>query len=540
LSAVIGFLLILGPLVIIHELGHFIFAKLFNVKAEVFSVGFGPRIFSYQHGETEWKLSAIPLGGYVKLLGEDPNTELPPEDKNRSLQHQDPWKRFLIFFGGPLFNFLGAIAIYALMVMIGEPQLASIASRVLPNTPAYESGLRSGDKIIEINNKPVTKYHDLLLGLNELPNQVVPFKIERSSAPLSLQVKVGSEKGYSIYGENKDVGNLEGLLPMARGRAIGVSAPNSKAGLAGLFTKDEIHEFAGQKVSSFEEIEDLYRAQSEGKPISFKIVGKEKKEAEFSLFKPSPSLGIEKDWGLFSAELFIETVMPDSPASKMGLKSGDQILKVGDVEVYSFQQLREEIQKSGEKTNKIAMEWMRNGILMNATETPTATHEKDPNLNKTTQYTIGIMPVASFADPVEVIERSLNPFYALFVGAERTFVNTWRNFVALGKMITGDVSVKTLGGPILIAKISGESLDRGLIAILSTMAILSIGLGVLNILPVPVLDGGHIMLLLLEKIRGRPLNLNQLVAVQQVGLVFILLLMVVAFKNDISRLSFFQ
>src|SRR5438128_2608386 len=116
--SLIGFLAILGPLVVVHELGHFLFSKLFNVKAEAFSIGFGPRIWSKQVGETEWRVSAIPLGGYVKLLGEDPEAEVSVQDQMRSLQRQKAWKRFFIFFGGPLFNFLFTIVIFMAILAI--------------------------------------------------------------------------------------------------------------------------------------------------------------------------------------------------------------------------------------------------------------------------------------------------------------------------------------------------------------------------------------------------------------------------------------
>lgn len=140
------------------------------------------------------------------------------------------------------------------------------------------------------------------------------------------------------------------------------------------------------------------------------------------------------------------------------------------------------------------------------------------------------------AAPLMIIERTLNPFVVVYRGFARMLTMSWRNFVSIGKMFTGGVSVKTLGGPILIGKIAGESITRGLIAFLGTMAILSIGLGVLNILPVPLLDGGHILLLGLEVIRGRPLRESQMELFQKVGLALILLLMVVVMKNDLTRI----
>jgi regulator of sigma E protease len=171
---------------------------------------------------------------------------------------------------------------------------------------------------------------------------------------------------------------------------------------------------------------------------------------------------------------------------------------------------------------------------------PQVTNERDPLLKKKTQYTIGVMPVPSMMEAATVIERTTNPFELLYKGTARMFDLSARNLISIGKMFQGQVSMKSLGGPILIGKLAGDSLSRGLIDFLKMMAILSIGLGILNILPIPVLDGGHIVLLLIEAIRGRALSLKQVEVAQQVGLVFILLIMMVVMKNDISRLPIFN
>src|SRR6202008_2658083 len=132
----IAFIVILVPLVVFHEFGHFVFAKIFGVKAEIFSVGFGPKLWSRQMGETEFRISAIPMGGYVKLLGEDREAELAEGEQHRALHRQKPWKRFLIFFGGPLFNFILAIFIFMAILLIGEPQISSVIGRVVHHSPA--------------------------------------------------------------------------------------------------------------------------------------------------------------------------------------------------------------------------------------------------------------------------------------------------------------------------------------------------------------------------------------------------------------------
>jgi regulator of sigma E protease len=178
--------------------------------------------------------------------------------------------------------------------------------------------------------------------------------------------------------------------------------------------------------------------------------------------------------------------------------------------------------------------------MMTAAVVPTATTVRDPVLNKSVQYTVGIVPQLVWSEPATTIERTLNPMVLAYKGTIRMIQFSWRNLVSLGKMVVGDVSVATLGGPILIGKLAGESLSHGVIAFLTTMAILSVGLGILNILPVPILDGGHILLLGIEAIRRRPLSIKQVERFQQVGLVLILSLMIVVMKNDIIRLPMFN
>jgi len=266
-----------------------------------------------------------------------------------------------------------------------------------------------------------------------------------------------------------------------------------------------------------------------------------KKVLEAVWNKPKNSMGtVGKDFGLYSSEMFIDKTVPDSPAFKAGMLSGDRVVSIAGQEVGHFFALRDTVQKSSEQSKEIALAWERDGQITTVKVEPTATVNRDALLKKSTQYTIGVVPALNWAEPTMVIERIYNPFVLIAKGTEKMLTFTYRNFVSIKKMFTGDVSMSTLGGPILIGKIAGDSLSRGLIAFLNTMAILSIGLGVLNILPVPVLDGGHILLLIVEAIRGKPLSLKQLEVVQTMGLSLIALLMFVVLKNDLSRLPIFN
>jgi regulator of sigma E protease len=558
--SVIGFLIILGPLVVFHEFGHYIFARIFGVKAEVFSVGFGPRIWSKQMGETELRVSIIPLGGYVKLLGEDRDAPLPPEEAKRALHKQEPWKRFFIFFGGPLFNFILATLVFMAILVIGEPQPANVVGRVVRGSQAAQAGFKSGDRINSVQGKPVSKYEEILTVIRENPSKPLEFDVTHSGSPSPQKITVTptSEKGYSIYGESTAVGEIDGISAYGRGLEAGVSDPSSVAASVGIKTGDRITEVNGTALKSWEELEDLFAQAPIGAKIKLRVQkpsGTEEKLIELTkpvdkqaasqlVLVPSVNqahapMDMQSAWGLFSSELFVDKAMEDSPAAKAGVTHGDRLIGVGDKPVQSFVDLRDAVQFAGDATGTVQLNWEREGKVHSEKITPTATKTKDPEMKSKTQYTVGVAPMMTFAEPVTVIEKVYNPFNLVWMGTSRMITFTWRNFVSIVKMFKGEVSVGTLGGPILIGKIAGESLSHGLVTFLTTMAILSIGLGVLNLLPVPVLDGGHIVLLGLESLRGKPLTLRQAEIIQGVGLALILALMGVVIKNDITRLVSF-
>jgi regulator of sigma E protease len=551
LLSIVGFLVILGPLVIFHEFGHYIFARIFNVKAEAFSIGFGPKLWKKQMGETELRISAIPLGGYVKLLGEDRESQLSPEEQKRALHRQAPWKRFFIFFGGPLFNFLLAIFIFMAILAIGEPQIGNLIGRVVKNSPAARDGFRSGDLVLQVDGKPVKLFEDFMNVVGDNPGKPVHFQVLHAgqTQPTDLTVIPESTDGYSLYGEATHIGDIDGIYPSPRVAEVGIPNPQSLAGKAGFKTGDVITELNGSPMKSWEDLQSIFEKSAAGTNFSFKVE-RSPEDAKssaaspstftVSLVKPADATSLDSAWGLYSSELFVAKTVPKSPADVAGLKAGDRIVSVSGKPIESFFDLKDEVQNAGEKDGKVQVKWERAGKFMDATITPTETTTRNALLKVAKNYTIGIMPMLVMADPQMVIERIWNPFKLLWKGSERMVVFSWRNLVSIQKMFTGDVSTATLGGPIMIGKIAGESLSRGLIAFLNLMAILSIGLGVLNILPVPVLDGGHLLLLCIESIRGKPLAMRTMEIVQGGGLIALLMLMVIVFKNDFVRLSLFN
>lgn len=565
----IAFFLLLGPLVFVHELGHFIFAKIFKVRVDVFSMGFGPKIFKKKWGETEYALSIVPLGGYVKLYGQDPTETVEPRFRNRSLGNLDAWKRFLVFVGGPLFNFLFAILVFALMLVIGEPHMTPVIERVIPGSPAAIAGFRSGDVVTAVDRQVITKYDDLAKVISDSPNKELAFRIRRaplsssgSFSPRATRATLQASKdlvkeikatpqpipGLSMYGEAIEVGEIEGLLAGGRYTTVGVSNPMSEAGKAGFKTGDEIVTFNGASVKSWEVLQERVRAAlaSGQNKFAFGIVGHElsywtpesrpvpAEKAEKEITLPAKPL---EQLGLRSSELFVANLKDGSPAQRVGLMPGDRIIALDDHVLPSFQELRDQVQKAGEASGLFTLTLEREGKLLKKEITPAVESSHDPTGAEVKQYLMGVYPLFVQSEPEMFIERVLNPFSLTVEAWSRALDLSAKTFVSIKKLFFRQVSVGTLGGPILIGKLAGDSILRGISPFLRVMALISISLAIFNILPVPILDGGHIFLLLVEVVRGRPISIRQTEVVQQVGLSIIALLLVVVLFNDISHVG---
>ena len=347
----ISFIVLLGILIFVHELGHFLAARIGGVGVLKFSLGFGPKIVGKKIGETEYVLSWIPLGGFVKLLGESGTEELPPEDEKRSFYKQPRWKRLLIVLAGPVFNFLLAVVIFIIVYMYGIPNLLPVIGKMSPDSAAAAAGVVSGDQILSLND---------------------------------------------------------------------------------------------QKISYWDEIKPVI-TESKGRAIRVVV----KRGQEEKVFTVTPKLSKAKN--IFGEE--------------------------------------------------------------------------------ETTYLIGVTP-----ENKTVIERK-NPFAAMISSLEKTWEISKLTVISVVKMIEGVVSPRTLGGPIFIAQVAGDQVKEGIIPYILFMAILSINLGVINLFPIPVLDGGHIFFYLIEIAARREIPMKIKEIAQQIGFVALLMLMLFVIMIDIERLN---
>ncbi|MFB3924961.1 MAG: RIP metalloprotease RseP [Syntrophales bacterium] len=347
---IVSVIILLGVLIFVHEFGHFLVAKMSGVGVLKFSLGFGPKLIGRKYGETEYLLSAVPLGGYVKLLGESQGDELPPEDESRSFLKQHVAKRIAIVAAGPAFNFLFAVLVFSLIFMIGIPTLTTEIGGVQSGSAAYEAGLREKDRITEIDGRKVSSWTEIADAIAKSKGKEMAFKIARDGQTMEVRLKAKPTAAKNIFGE-------------------------------------------------------------------------------------------------------------DMESYKIGIQASSQIFT-----------------------------------------------------------------------------KRENPVRAVWSGLEQTWYVSELTVVSLFKILEGAVSPSTLGGPILIAQMAGSQVKKGILPFIFFMAILSINLGVLNLLPVPVLDGGHLFFFIIELITGREINVRWREMAQQVGFVLLIMLMLFVFYNDIIRI----
>jgi regulator of sigma E protease len=352
LTTIISTIIVLGILVFVHELGHFLLAKKLGVGVLKFSLGFGPKLIGKKIGETEYQIAVFPLGGFVKLIGENPEEEVKEEDRGRSFSAQPIWKRALIVSAGPFFNFFLAAALFSSINLFGIPFFPSKVGEVSPGLPAERAGLKKGDVILYIDGEGVSKWDDLSKIIRNSKGKDLSIKVNRDGEILEMKVTPQASKVKNLFGE------------------------------------------------------------------------------EVSIFM------------------------------------------------------------------------------------------------------IGITPSE------EIVVRKVGPLEAMGNGLFQTWQGIKLTVIGIVKLIQRVIPANTIGGPILIAQLAGEQAKRGLLSLALFMAILSINLGVINLFPVPILDGGHFLFLGLEAVLRRPISIKKMEMAQQIGLIFIILLMLFAFYNDLIRYFF--
>ena len=458
LQTILAFVVALGSLVIIHELGHYWVARLCGVKVLRFSVGMGKIVWSRRFGpdQTEWAISILPLGGYVKMLDarEQDIAGISAQDMKREFTSQSVWRRIAIVAAGPLANFLLAILLFAGLYTYGEMEPTPRVRAVPEQTAAYQAGLRGAELITAVNGEPVQTW-------NELRWKVMQAVVDKTPVKLDIRrANPGPAGGKLPGGELLDTVNLP---------------------TTGLAAKDLEGDYLGK-------------------------------------------LGIKLELG----KPILGKVDPDGPAMKAGLQAGDQITAIDGAPVADSMAFIAKVSASPGKP--LTLTGLRNGNVFNLDVTPEAQPSKDGPIGRIKVELSSTMP--------EMVLSSSPPLQALAKGAKRTWDSSVLTLKMLGKMIVGEVSWKNITGPITIADYAGQTARIGAFSYLSFIAFISISLGVMNLLPIPVLDGGLLLYYSLEVLTGRPIPERVGAIAQRAGIGILMTLMMVAMFNDIVRLLF--
>jgi regulator of sigma E protease len=442
------FIVVLGVLIFFHELGHFLVARLFGVGVERFSLGFGPRLFGRTIGRTDYRVSLIPLGGYVKMVGDEPDAELPPEDKPYSFTHKHVAKRSLIVAAGPAFNVLLAVFIFtAVLFFVGLPSIRPFIRSVEPDSPASASGLRENDLITAIDGKRIQSWREIDAILTANAGTPLKISVQRDGAPFELEVKPRQVNAKNLFG-------------------------------------DDIRYF---------------------------------------------DIGIS---GVTELQAIVDKVVDGMPAQKAGLQHGDLIVAIDGQPIERWAQMQ--VIVSNSKGKALTFSVRRGGEILETRIEPEKIQEKNPLGIKQTVYRIGIRAPRMAVPDQDQMTIRLNLLQAAGEGMVHTWEMTKTTIYFFGKLLQGKIPMESIGGPIRIAQMAREEADQGLVRLLNFIAIISVHLAILNILPIPVLDGGHLLFYGFEAVLRRPVSLRMRETAQQIGIFILILLMIFVFYNDIS------
>lgn len=514
------FILFLGPLVFFHELGHFIFARIFGVRVEVFSIGFGPKLFKKKYGDTEYAISAIPLGGYVKMYGDDPfnKDDIPESERKYSFTHQGKFARFWIVMGGPLANFILAFFIFFSLLITGE-RIPEIKMGSIPSESVlYKAGLRTGDILVKVNDTEVYNPTDLMV---EGKGEIKAVTVKRGESLAVLPIDFKGDKFFEEVLKYPPFLRKPFLIDSSARRYV-LSFEKDKINL-----KDSIEEIASRPGAKAAYLYPILPDQDiSGENLKVDLKAGIEIPVSYTDLK-SMLLALEAK-GYRTIDLMVRSVNMNSPADKVGIRENDIFISIEGQKVYSFEELRTKLQTIDKKEVKVEI-WNK-GQTKELTVSPEVIQQEGK--------AVRLLGVYSFIE-VQKINFVHTKSKGLFGSTKYSVIRTWdsvkKTIDGFVKLITNQISLKTIGGPLAIGKVAHDSFNTSLSYFFQLMALISVNLGVINLFPIPVLDGGHIMFIALEIVNGGPLSRRKMEIAQQVGLSILLMLMVGAIFNDVSR-----
>lgn len=631
-------LILLGVLVLVHELGHFILAKLTGVKVIRFSIGFGPKLLGFKIGETEYRISLVPLGGYVKMLAQessepipagitaiDPNglaysaglrsgdlikrvfdqdienweslqeellkqddenlsfivereeeerrftlsrpdssvpVELPPaedgraagirvtelgfsvgdhpEELSRAFFRKPLWARFAIVFAGPAASLLFPILIYFIYFLSIDEMTAARVGQVIADTPAARAGLEPGDRILAIGGVETPYWSSMSDIIRKSGGEVVELTILRGER--TLKVPITPEKATTVnqIGDTVHTGRI-GISAATIPAIVGPGGESSPAYKAGLRTGDRVVALNGEKINFIWELEKLLEeVRLSGRAIILDLQrlpdakGGEPQKKTIKVV-PTPLADGSFRVGVYSADTLVGKLEPDLPAAQVGLAVGDRILSVNGRKVSAWMAIEQVLRTSMDNPIQFLIE--SNGERKSLSISQKKEIIKGEYQEDVTRYRFGAWSAVQYNDWLlgERIPVENTVSFAAVSSVDTLFEITYMELVVFAKLFSGQVPIKMLGGPIMIFDVAGKAAEQSWQQYLWIMALISINLGILNLLPIPVLDGGHLMFFSIEALIRRPVNQRLKEKAIMLGFMMLMMLMVLVFKNDIER-----
>ncbi|MBU1068230.1 site-2 protease family protein [Myxococcota bacterium] len=553
----IWFLVLLGPLVFFHELGHFLAAKGFGVKVLRFSLGFGPVLFKRRRGETEYCLSAVPLGGYVSMIGEDPNEEMAEEDRHRTLAALPYWKKIIVVVAGPFVNLLLPVLFYFVYFLTVTHVSPPLLGTVLPGMAADQAGLHSGDLVLEIDGDEIDSFDEFRRTIMDAPGETLSVKVERpGSGTIQVKLVPTPSVGKNMVGLPAKIGRSGVFLHGTLAR-VGLVNTGGAAYRAGLRSGDRIlgvtQEGARHPVRFWSDWESLLPKLGKG-PLTLHVITFATPSEQAVLAAGQVrELSFESAAALSdvqSGELVVSLVTKGSPADRWGVAAGDRLagLEILPDEaplasctfakkvMSSYAEFEDQVARAAGR--RLCLSVIRPSEAGGCRRTLVLRQDKFQSVdrfgNKQVTYDFGISTLRQLDTPEDV--RVKNRFV---FAVRESLVTTWEitsgMVLGIAYMFTGEVDRENVGSVVMIAQMAEVAAERGWLFFLQMMALISLNLALLNLLPIPMLDGGHVLLFTIEAIRRRDLGLKARSIITYIGLALILSLMLFGMRNDLVR-----
>lgn len=536
----------IGVLVTVHEAGHFFAAKWANVKVLKFSIGFGPKLFGFRRGETEYQIAALPLGGFVQMAGQYAEDQPTDEDLSRTYLGAPWWKRVIISIAGPVANLVFPLVALFFVFLGDEQAFAARVGSVEPESPAAVAGLRSGDLIVDIGGTPIRSFKDISAIAQSSAGKQLDVTIEREGQRQSLKVTPAGVDTLGLL-EIEKLGRI-GVSAQPTPAVLGVPL-ESIAAKAGLQTFDRVASVNGKGVHSLDEVEAALDAATGDvtlQVLRFKQLSEAlAPELVNATLTPGEGKGLARI-GADRGDVYaweVRTNMNNDPsrgtaAKNLGIKVGDRFVSVAGAPVHSLADLEGRMALARKKS--VDIEWSSNGELHSATVGPLAPEGNAKYCMAPTDFGVrfGAPSVPQSWATNAVVTLHMGPLDAMKASLRKLPEGVVLIGRVLSKIPTGEVPLESMGGPVQMAQIASQSAEQGLDAFLSAMAMVSVNLALVNLLPIPILDGFNILIALWEAIRRRPPSMRVREVTTYLGFAVLAVLMVVAWRNDIARILF--